>query len=132
MFSSSFDRAAARRHHPASQPAAWRSEADVSPLQRLADQSRVVAQLSSMQALANAGVIQRNGYYSYGSAKTTPHVHCYGTDSHLKIFTGSRVQRLNIVQNGKRHAQADEALEAATGTGNQALIDAVNDALDGY
>lgn len=130
MFSSSFDRAAARRHHPASQPAAWRSEADVSPLQRLADQSRVVAQLSSLQGLANAGVIQRNGYYTYGGPNTTPHLHRYGTDSHLQIYYRSRVRRLNIVQDGARHVQAAEALEAAAG--NQTLIDAINDALVGY
>lgn len=77
------------------------------------------------------GVIQRKKeYYAYGSADTTPHIHVYsGGDCHLKILDRGRIRRYNIVQGGRRHAQADDALEAAAG--NQTLVDAINGLLEG-
>ena len=76
------------------------------------------------------GVIQRGkGYYAYGSGNSIPHVHVYsGGDCHLKIMDRNKVRRYNIIQNGKRHSQADDALNAATG--NQTLIDAINKLLE--
>jgi hypothetical protein len=71
------------------------------------------------------GVIQRKESYAYGAANTVPHIHVYsGGDCHLKIVDRGRVRRYNIVQNGKRHAQCDDALAAAAG--NQVLINAIN------
>jgi hypothetical protein len=52
-------------------------------------------------------------WYEYGSAGETPHVHCYGVDSHLKISDRGSIHRYNIVQNGKVHSQATEALRSA-------------------
>ncbi len=64
-------------------------------------------------------VIQLADWYDYGNGGITPHIHCYsGGDSHLKIFVGGRVRRYNIVQNGRVHVQAREALEAASGNDN--------------
>jgi hypothetical protein len=87
--------------------------------------------LRQRSAAAPLGVVQMGGdYYAYGSANTVPHVHVYsGGDCHLKIVDPDRkkIMRYNIIQNGKRHAQADGALHAASG--NQALIDAINDLL---
>ena len=73
-----------------------------------------------------SSVIQKGGdYYAYGSADTTPHIHVYsGGDCHLKIRDRGRIRRYNIVQNGKRHSQADTALDAAAD--NQALVNAIN------
>ena len=71
-------------------------------------------------------VIQKGGaYYAYGSADTTPHIHVYsGGDCHLKIRDRGRIRRYNIVQNGKRHSQADTALDAAAG--NPTLVNAID------
>lgn len=60
-------------------------------------------------------VIQRADSYAYGAANTTPHVHCYGPDSHVQIQYRGRVRRLNIVQNGQVHTQASDAQTAAQG-----------------
>ena len=49
------------------------------------------------------GVIQRRDWYEYGSANTTPHIHCYsGGDCHLKDAYGTRY---NLVKGGKRSSQ---------------------------
>lgn len=79
----------------------------------------------------HGSVVQRKKeYYAYGSANTTPHIHVYsGGDCHLKILDRGRIRRYNIVQGGSRHAQADDALEAAAG--NQTLVDAINGLLEG-
>lgn len=69
-------------------------------------------------------VIQLADWYDYGNGGITPHIHCYsGGDSHLKIFDGERVRRYNIVQNGRVHVQAREALKAAEG--NKLLIEKI-------
>jgi hypothetical protein len=77
----------------------------------------------------HSGIIQRKKeYYAYGAANTTPHIHVYsGGDCHLKILDRGRVRRYNIIQGGRRHAQAEDALAAAAGV--QALVDAINDLL---
>jgi hypothetical protein len=73
-----------------------------------------------------SGVVQME--YPYGSADTTPHVHTYGADSHLKIYHRGRVRRYNIVQNGQVHAQAAEALEVAAG--NDVLVAVIQGLID--
>ena len=73
-----------------------------------------------------SGVVQME--YPYGSAGTTPHVHTYGADSHLKIYLRGRVRRYNIVQNGQVHAQADEALQVAAG--NDVLVAVIQGLID--
>ena len=87
-----------------------------SPLQRL--------------VVSSGGVVQRKkDYYAYGSANTTPHIHVYsGGDCHLKILDRGRIKRYNIVQNGKRHSQADTALAVAED--NQTLVDAIKKLLE--
>lgn len=57
-------------------------------------------------------------YYAWGSANTTPHLHVYTSGMHLKTAGG---HRYNIVQNGNKHSQADEALEQVQGKGNKKL-----------
>jgi hypothetical protein len=54
--------------------------------------------------------------YPYGSAKTVPHIHQYHGDFHLKIVVRGSVKRYNIIQEGRRHPQADDALGASTET----------------
>jgi hypothetical protein len=45
--------------------------------------------------------------YPYGAANTTPHIHRYkGGDCHLKIGTGSRVKRFDLIEGGSRVLQA--------------------------
>lgn len=80
-----------------------------------------------------SGVIQRGKwYYAYGSADTIPHIHVNkkSGDCHLKILHRKSIKRYNIVKNGKRHAQADLALEAAAG--NEKLVSIINKLLEGY
>jgi hypothetical protein len=98
--------------------------AEIPQLQRALG-NRAVAEALQRSAL----VIQRKDTYAFGSANTVPHIHVYsGGDCHLKIQDRGGIKRYNIIQNGKRHSQADMALEAAAG--NQTLIDAINGLLE--
>jgi hypothetical protein len=120
-----------RTTRPAASEAQATRGACRSPLQRLADASAPVAQLRSLQSLASGGVVQRKDWYAYGDGGSTPHVHCYsGGDCHVQIFDRGRVRRYNIVQDGKRHAQAADALAAAAG--NPALLAVITTQLQGY
>lgn len=45
--------------------------------------------------------------YPYGSANTTPHIHRYsGGDCHLKIATGTKVKRFDLIEGGSRVKQS--------------------------
>ncbi|RYH10665.1 hypothetical protein [Tropicimonas sp. IMCC6043] len=45
--------------------------------------------------------------YPYGSANTTPHIHRYsGGDCHLKIATGTKVSRFDLIEGGRRVKQS--------------------------
>lgn len=45
--------------------------------------------------------------YPYGAANTTPHIHRYsGGDCHLKIATGTRVVRYDLIEGGRRVKQS--------------------------
>jgi hypothetical protein len=98
--------------------------AEIPQLQRTIG-NRAVAEVLQRSAL----MIQRDSY-PYGGKNTTPHVHEYGGDCHLKISYRGRIRRLNIIQDGKRHVQADDALAAAAG--NQTLLDVINGLLENY
>jgi hypothetical protein len=96
------------------------SAAEIPQLQR-AIGNRAVADVLQR----SGAVIQRKESYAFGSANTVPHIHVYsGGDCHLKIVDRGSIKRYNIIKDGKRHSQADMALEAAAG--NQPLIDAIN------
>jgi hypothetical protein len=92
-------------------------EADRMGARALADGGTAAIQpRAQLQAAAPAfasGVAQMREWYAYGSAGSTPHVHCYNSGSHLKIMDGSRIKRYNIVQDGRLHAQREEALRCA-------------------
>ncbi|MEY8096324.1 hypothetical protein AB9F29_02755 [Falsihalocynthiibacter sp. S25ZX9] len=50
--------------------------------------------------------------YPFGAANTTPHIHRYkGGDCHLKIATGTKVKRYDLIEGGSRVKQTrlDEA-----------------------
>jgi hypothetical protein len=98
------------------------SAAEIPQIQRTLG-NRAVAEALQRSAL----MIQRDSY-PYGGKNTTPHVHEYGGDCHLKIMDRGRIRRYNIVQNGKRHTQADDAIAAAAG--NQTLLDVINGLLE--
>lgn len=52
--------------------------------------------------------------YPFGAANKIPHIHNYASGFHLKYFTGTRVTRLNLVQDGKHYeANITEALDYA-------------------
>jgi hypothetical protein len=50
----------------------------------------------------SARVVQRDSY-AYGGPNTTPHIHCYGPDSHLKVAGGDRY---DLVKKGFRVEQS--------------------------
>jgi hypothetical protein len=101
--------------------------AGLAQIQLMAGNQAAVRMITS----APTGLIQRGkDTYAYGSANTVPHIHVYsGGDCHLKILDRGRVRRYNIIQDGKRHSQADDALAAAAGNGT--LLTAINDLLAG-
>lgn len=100
------------------------SAAEIPQLQRALG-NRAVAEVVQRSGL----VIQRDSY-PYGGKNSTPHVHEYGGDCHVQIYYRGRVRRLNIVQDGKRHVQADDAIAAAAG--NATLLGVINTLLEGY
>ncbi|MBD2136105.1 DUF4157 domain-containing protein [Anabaena sp. FACHB-1237] len=61
--------------------------------------------------ITSAYQIIQKAQYAYGSANTTPHIHCYGSDSHLKIAGG---KRYDLVKDGYRVEQnrLNEAFDA--------------------
>jgi len=73
-------------------------------------------------------VIQLADWYTYGSANTTPHVHCYNGGGHLQIRDRGRVRRYNIVQGGVLHPQHATALQLAAG--NPRLLQAIQDLIN--
>lgn len=109
------------------------SSTDVTSLQRtLGNRSmgRVLLPFASaIQRNAAPSIVIQRDSYPYGSRNSTPHVHEYGGDCHLQIFHRGRVRRYNIIQDGQRHTQADDALAAAAG--NQTLLDVITGLLDG-
>jgi len=42
----------------------------------------------------------RNKEYPYGTAHSTPRIHCYGKGAQIQLFNESRVERVGLVQNG--------------------------------
>lgn len=100
------------------------SARDVLNLQRSVGNRSVRQALQVAAVQRSASLIVQRDSYPYGSRNSTPHVHEYGGDCHVQIFHRGRVRRYNIIQGGQRHAQADDALEAAAG--NQALLDVIN------
>jgi len=65
--------------------------------------------------------------YPYGNANTTPHIHHYGTDYHLKIPDRGRIRRYNLISNGQVHPQAAEALTLNISPQLEAVIRAIVD-----
>lgn len=124
-------------HAPRSSRAA-RTEGGMAPAGRpgaaVTSSPRMLAQRHAIHGLFGAAAprVMQLGKkdYPYGSANSVPHVHQYGPDSHLKILGSRGLKRYNIVQNGKRHAQADEALAEAQASGNADLIAVVQDLID--
>lgn len=91
-------------------------------------QRQTQQQLQQGPAALQRKIVQLKDHYAYGSANTVPHVHCYNGGCHLKIRDRGSIKRYNIVQNNKVHAQADSALNAASGNADlkaiiQRLID---------
>jgi hypothetical protein len=107
-------------------------EAPLSPgglahLQRVAGNQAV----SDLVAQRSGPVIQRDSYL-YGSANTTPHIHSYPNGSHLKILVGTKIKRINLVQNGTRYSDGvAEAFQLAREAGNTTLVDAIKEAIRG-
>jgi hypothetical protein len=53
--------------------------------------------------------------YPYGGADSIPHIHRYsGGDCHLKITYGRRIQRFDLIVDGRKNRQGvlDEAFDA--------------------
>ena len=57
--------------------------------------------------------------YPYGAANSVPHIHRYsGGDCHLKITSGRRIQRFDLIIDGRRNKQdvLNEAFDAVRET----------------
>lgn len=51
--------------------------------------------------------------FPFGAANAIPHIHSYPSGFHLKIMVGSKIKRMNLVQDGTKYKSVPETLAVA-------------------
>ena len=117
---------------------ALEAEADAMGSRALRQAVGPVATRGRRTAPEPAPVAQLKEYYAYGSANTTPHIHCYPGGAHLKVAGGDRY---DLAQDGFRVSQdsINEAFDRvrsdyplATNAVRVAVLAAMREILQGF